>query len=293
MPVDLDSSATFEDLILRTAVRIGAAEQTGAEAAIPTDPEVLRRVKEVVNEGYDRFLRANKNWTFLECDYELTFDHTGAGPFNIDADAGRYRLPGFVASPPITPWRYADTRTRRRNIQVLHPSIIDNYRQQRIVNSGPPGFCGCRDRESKAPIGSRPRAWECIFWPTPDQDYVVRATFKVFKHKMVDLAERHIAGGVHDATIIAWAAVVWYEDDAGDADSMAILGNHKRALFGNPEVPGERGRLAESIDIDLTNGPDSVGDVVDPSVLRNRYPGRDIAYQPRVATHNGVQIQYD
>lgn len=293
MPMELESSATFGDLILRLAERVGAADQNGSIAVIPTDAERLRRCKQAVNEGYDRFLRANKNWTFLECDYELTFDNTGTGPQNIEADASRYRLPGFISSSPTTPWRYTDTRTRRRNIQNVHPSIIDNYRQQRYINTGPPGYAAVRDRENKGPIGSRPRSWEAIFWPTPDAPYVVRATFRVFKHKMVDLAEKHIAGGVHDATIADYAAVAWQEDDTGDADGQATLATYKTTVYGNPNIPGQRGSLAESMDIDLSNHPDSVGDVVDPSVMRNRYPGRGFPYQPRVATQNGIAIDYD
>lgn len=275
MPVDLDSSATFEDLILRLAARTGHADQTGTIAELPTDAEVLRLHKAAVNEGYDRFLRANPKWTFLDLSVTITLDSDGDGPTNIDGDAGRYIAPGYVSGAPTGPWVFADTRSRRTMLKSVHPSQIDAYRQAGSGQTGAPSLAACRSRRTGAPVGQAPAGWEFMFWPLPDQDYVLSAPFRVKKHVMVELGEKHVAGSEHDSAIHAFAAWAWYEDDAEDP---AVAERFRAAAME---------RLAESMALDLQNFPDSVGDNDGGVCPENVYR------LPRVYAHNGNPIAYD
>lgn len=292
MPSDLNTSATFGELLLQLAVRTGFADYSGSVAALPTDAHRLAKLKSYVNDGYDRFLRANPKWTFLVRMVPLTFNTDGTGPSNIDGEPARYRLPGYVSGPPLGDWTYVDERTSRRAIGRVHPDIIDGYRQ---VNgetfTGVPIICGHRPFSPKDPIGNTQTAWEAIFWPAPDSTYAVQAPFRVAKHRMVELGERHIAGADHDASIAAYAVWVWKEDDAEDP---AELAKYRLEAVGDPGG-GVRGRLQESIDLDEQNFPDSVGYSAPPdtSAYRRGSIGSDERILPRVASHNGVAIPYN
>ncbi len=276
MPVDLDSSATFSDLILRLCERNGEADQTGDVAALPTDADVLKRAKRAVNEGYDRFLRSSPFWTFLEVDVDLTLSADGTGPYCIDGSPGRYRLPSYVTSSPVTPWRYADDQTYARQLQTVNPTTIDRFSQTGDAATGEPTMAAHRNRGNGAPIGQTQRGWELMVYPEPAANYVIRATFRAHRHVMTDLSERHICGGQHDAAIHAFAHWVWLEDDAENTD---------RAIKARDDAQYQ---LGLSLALDNANHPDSVGDVVDPSVGRQQFTAR----MPRVATHNGVAVPY-
>ncbi len=255
MPSNLETSATFGELIVRLAARIGHADQTGAVAGVPTDANTLAEMKRCVNEGYDRFLRARQNWSFRRRTVILTFDTAGTGPQNYQQDAGRYVLPGYVAGPPLDDWVYLTANTTQRQIKRVHPNEIDVRRVSQGSTTGAPVISGMRTIESTGPIGTSPTRWEATFYPIPDAAYMVQAPFRVVRHEMVELSERHCAGAEHDAAIIAYAAWVWFEDDAEDRETAE---RYRVAAQGDP-ARGIRGALQESIELDETNHPDTVG----------------------------------
>lgn len=283
MPVDISSSASFSDLIRRLAERSGHASQTGSVSAVPVDAHNLDLMKRYVNEGYDRFLRASKDWTFLDLRYELTLDEDGESDTNVEGDPARYRLPSYIAGAPKGPWRYNDQRTARVFVQNVARAQVEGYMQIGQPTLGPPTVAAYRPLVTGDPIGGQSRGWEVLFWPVPDQPYVLAADFRVKQHKLVDLAERHIAGQEHDAAIIAFAWMVWQEDDA---ENPADLARAREAVYG---IPGTamRGALAESIDLDRKNFPDTVGD--------NTGEGYAVARcrLPRIASVDGVPVEYD
>jgi hypothetical protein len=273
MPVDIDTSATFEDLILRLAERVGLADQSGTVAAIPTDADNLAKIKRCVNEGYARFLRAYKYWSFLEQDVQITLSSAGTGGHCIESDPGRYALPGYVAGSPKGPWTYVDERTARAHIQNIAPSLIDGYRQGDGGSSGVPCYAACRPRATGAPKGGAPLGWEALFWPLPDSNYVIKATFRIKQHKLVENHDRHIAGSEHDDSLHAFCWLAWQEDDAEDPHIA------ERAKAAAME------RLAESVELDKQNHPDSVG-------MNDGIPHSGTVRLPRVYSHNGVPIVY-
>lgn len=287
MPIDLETSATFETLILRLAERVGHADQTGTVAAIPDDANTLALIKKCVNEGYDRFLRAHPTgWSFLMRWWDLTLSST-AGASNIDGDPARVKLPGWASGQPQEDWTYIGTNSTRRNVIRTHPTIVDQHRLSSPDVTGIPSICSVRAIASGGPPGLSPTRWEATFFPSPDATYVIRAPFRVHRHQMVDLSERHVAGAQHDQAIFDFSWLVWCEDDAESPDKLTRA---TAAVYG---VPGtmQRGSLAESIALDNLNDADTLGESAPPDLSVYARPGLSIAPNLPLVTFNGQSVE--
>lgn len=287
MPIDLETSATFEYLILRLAERVGHADQTGSVAAIPDDANTLALIKKCINEGYDRFLRAHPTgWSFSMRWWDLTLSST-AGAMNIDGDPARVKLPGWASGQPQEDWVYVGANATRRTCIRTHPSIVDQHRLADEEASGIPTICSVRAAASGGPPGLTPTRWEATFFPSPDAVYVLRAPFRVHRHQMVDLHERHVAGAQHDQAIIDFSALVWFEDDAED---QAKLTRANEAVYG---IPGtlKRGSLAESIALDNLNDADTLGESAPPDLSAYARPVAPLAPTLPLVTFNGQSVE--
>lgn len=208
---------TFGDMILDCAERWGHADETGTLPGIPTDAAVLDKIKRKINAGYAEFLRADRKWCFLRQRYELTWYPDGDGPYNIPTggspDGGRYRLPTYLGSQPLTDWTYVTTGRPPSVIQNVSGETV-RRQQASFRMSGVPMQAGCLPILTGDGVGGQPKGWEVLFYPRPASAYTVEAVFSVRQHVLTELHERHVAGSDHDRTIIAYADHQWFKDDA-------------------------------------------------------------------------------
>jgi hypothetical protein len=231
---DLSPGMTFEEIILDCAERWGHADETGDTAGIPTDDYLLDKIKRKVNAGYRAFLTANPKWTFLEERVQIQCYPDGDGPYNIDGDAGRYRLPSRIASSPRFDWTFeGDQKPGSVVMNLAHDIVL--RRRAAGERTGIPEYCGVGPIDPDAPPGGAERGWEAVFYPAPAADYLLETTFRVDSHTLIDLSERHIAGRSHDRTLIAFCDWEWYRDDGEDE---TVRERYKAEIYGDGARPG-------------------------------------------------------
>ena len=247
---------TFRELILDCAERWGVADETGTRAGIPTDLAVLDKVKRKINAGYADFLRADPRWTFLRQRVQVTWYPDGDGPYNINGDASRYRLPSYVGSAPLTDWTYVDAGAPPSCILTVDGERV-RMAAARQVATGVPTWAGCIPLATEDGVGGQSKGWEVVFYPRPSTAYTVEAMFRVGNHVLAELGERHVAGSDHDRTIIAYADHHWFKDDAETPDIPARYEAEMLRNFG------------ASVQIDKQRRPRNHGKLIDPSVMRN------------------------
>ena len=222
MPVDLESSKTFQQLMLELADPFGLAEYGAAGdevAQLPDDAETLRKLKTCVNNAYKLFLRSDPNWTFLIYPQVITTNSDGLGPDNIDGDAARYRLPPPIRTKPQTNLVFMD-HVAWGEVQTWTPRLVRN-RQQSRTTTGRPQYAGYRKIPVAEGIDEPKVSWEVLFWPTPDGVYSLEGEFRILPYDMVDLDEQHVAGADHDYAILAAAKYLWAKDDSERANELA------------------------------------------------------------------------
>lgn len=276
MPIDLESSKTFQQLMLELADPFGLAEygSDGTEQAqLPDDAETLRKLKTCVNNAYKLFLRADPAWTFLVYPYVITTNSDGKGPDNVDGDPARYRLPPPIRTKPQTNLVFMD-HTAWGEVQTWSPRLVRNRQQSRITQ-GRPQYAGYRSIPASDGIDSAKVAWEVMFWPTPDGVYELEGEFRVLPYDMVDLDERHVAGAEHDLAVLAAAKWLWAKDDSEQAPMLATYAADWAQA------------LADSRALDKLKRPTRERVLRDPSVEPSRVRG-----VPRglVTRYNGISI---
>lgn len=233
MPIDLESSKTFQQLMIELAVPFGLAEY-GADgkgaAALPDDVEDLRALKTCINNAYKLFLRSDPDWTFLFYPVVITTNADGLGPDNLDGDAARYRLPPPLRTKPQTNLVYLDQTWRGGEVMTWTVRLVRN-RQQITKRTGRPQIAGYRPIPVAEGVDAQKNAWEVIMWPTPDGVYELEGSFRVLPYDMVDLDEPHVAGADHDLAILAAAKWFWVKDDSEkESEAMKYKADWMEAL---------------------------------------------------------------
>ncbi len=236
---------TLGQILLDCAERWGYASQSGSVPAIPTDPGVLALCLRKINAGYREFLLANPKWSFLHRQYSVLAYPEGDGPDNIDGDGGRYRLPGWISSAPLNDWAFVGDARPRTIVERRQINIVRKRRAIQSRRTGIPTIAGVGTIEADDGADKSPTGYEVVFWPAPSLTYEMEATFRVDGHELVDLNERHVAGKVHDRTVISFANWEHYRDDSTDEAEKA---RYKSELYGDGQT--DPGALARSIRID-------------------------------------------
>lgn len=282
----VDTSLDLRAIMLRVAEKVGLAYYGAAgneKAQIPVDPADYDRVLRAINDGIEMVYRAYPKWTFLDQTIDIPLSVDGTGAECIDSDAGRYRLPWFVAGPPQKDPVWSQTpqtgwggmaRLIDYN-QVLAMRAVSTNGQNGTVYTGWPKYVGCTTYQ---PRNGKRQGWELVVFPNPNQAYTLRCTFRVFAPKMVELGEKHVMGAQHDQTLIDAAAWAFKRDDSKDPTERAMY----KAEFDQS--------LSQSIALDQENEPKTLGQVIDPSVATVVIDGVNrMTYGP-VTTYNGVPI---
>lgn len=64
---------TFQEMQRRVAEYLGIAPRSGGVSVVPTNANDLALVKQLVNDGYRRFITDNEKWNFLNVPLSITF----------------------------------------------------------------------------------------------------------------------------------------------------------------------------------------------------------------------------
>lgn len=257
--VDLESSMTFEALILDLASRSGNAyhgENGDEEAQLPADPRVLQQLMDYINRGYRWFLQQDTDWSFCAFPVTMTTSSDGTGPYNVAGDPGRMKLPHPIRSRPRKNLTYQDRGTNLEQVVVYTPEQLQRLRQT-SPSSGCPQFAAFRQiPEADRKPGEHPNTWEMLLWPSPDSAYVLEATFRIVPYPMVEPSERHAAGADHDTTLLAAAAYEWAMRDSTEPHEKATLLAERTTAITN------------SLKLDRKKRPPRLGKMRDPSTER-------------------------
>ena len=268
MPIDVSTGKTLAELMLDLAVRIKQADQTDAGDELPDDSGILAMLKRWVNEGYDLFQRSDPNWSALDFAIDLTISNT-LGPDHWASDTGRYMLPRYCQGGPVGDWTYIDSTSAYARILRKPVEMLDRL-QARDNATGTPIYWACRPQRRDDGPGEQTDGTEILFWPRPNQDYTLRAAFRVRGHKLIDLEDRHIFGADHDRAIVDAAHYQWAQHDKEDAAKLgAIKGTWLESI-------------AASTALDVPRRPRRLG------VLKPTTPARDMR-----ASHNTERPSVD
>lgn len=270
-----DTSLTFRELLTRVAEECDWAyydpNNPDSPADIPRDRQLLDKMKRGVNDGLRRLYRAY-SWSFLRPAVSIPLTTDGAGPFNIDSDATMYALPWNVQGRPLNGWQWGLTD------QTISGKAADcsieavNLKHLSVNSIGYPQMIGLAPFPQSGDSGDRQRYYFRV-WPTPQDAYTVQATFLQTPIAMVQLTDRHVAGAMHDETVLAFALLAVKEHDAKDpAMRQTYKDRADRAL-------------AESIRVDQENVPRSIGRMSDPSI---EYGGTRRYVRPGLDYVNGA-----
>jgi hypothetical protein len=249
MPTDLLTGKTFLDLITDFAVAVRLATygaDGGGIPQAPTSEHDLWLCKRAVNQGYKYFLTSNADWTFCKHPLEMQLSADGLGPYNVDKDKARYRLPSFLRGQPRGNLRYTGGRTCIDEIVPMPAPVLERYRNVAPLSGVPTHFC-VRPIDPTDPSGGKD--FELVFYPSPASAYTIRGDWRVEPYDLRDNDERHIAGAANDQAILAAALHLFYLGDAENGDEsqrwtsqwLAHLANSK--ALNAPEKVRNRGSL--------------------------------------------------
>lgn len=271
----IDSSLTFRALILRVAEAIGVPLYSGADAAaIPSNAHDLDKCKRIVNDALRMFYLAYSSWSFLRPKLEIVLSTDGTGPYNVQSDASRYRLPWFVQGPPREAWTFSLPGSSGYWGEIGSVGIAE-LRKARAAFTG---TTGCPKMIAMTPssdvpvgIGGR-QGWELNVYPDPDQAYSVVANYSVQPRDLTALEERVLAPSLHDAAIQALCVAEGLRQ-CGPKDELPYWENHSGLL------------LAASIEFDKHQQRDTFGRCRDTGIYR-----READVDPLVPTYQSFTV---
>lgn len=211
MPLNLDNSRTFGQLVLELGRRLGLAVVGDADAGSIEIPAGTTRnqVVDAINDGARRVATAYR-WSWLEIDVPVLLDVAGTGPLNVASSSMRLRLPSYVVGQPLPPVRWsvpsegtaiADAGTAK----AIHPDDVRRLQLTQPTRGGAPLVVGMMllqpTKVSERPIPT------LLVWPKPDRAYTIEARFRAFPSNLSDDAERPLWPEAFDALVLAAAAV--------------------------------------------------------------------------------------
>ncbi len=242
---------TFAELIRRVARVRGYAPEVGVNDGLPEDQEDLQRVKDAVNMGLSRFYAAH-DWTFLKPRVQIEMVVAGDGPFNIDGDSGRYRLPAGIQGTPQTDWSYLDTESLLREVTRTSFSRIRELYAGSIDASGFPQYAATEVLEPNDEEDTQ--GWQVAVWPRPQSAYRLEAQFFIMPGELQQMSDRPYGGRFHDhAIFLAAVSELRRQDDKDERRVARADADYERQLM-------------LSIQRDLRNRPTSVGSFRDPTI---------------------------
>lgn len=279
---------TLDDLCVRVAEAIGLAsyvnpdDENDNRPRVPTDPYALDRVRKAVNDAQSYIARkyAGK-WNCLRPEWSLQLSADGTGPYNVNSDAGVYRLPRWTCGAPVGAFSASLTGS-----SAGFPVNVTNRARVRDLLNANPNASG---RPTLAAIipGAAPGASQDDIWcyllhlyPKPSEDYELTADWHVTPYRMKYGTDRHVFGMQHDQTMVTVSVWIALRDDRANESDPSVLAMWK--------TEAEQA-IAESWALDSQNQPRSLGKLIDPVNLELTRGGM-VADRQRAAFYNGVLL---
>jgi hypothetical protein len=240
-------------------------KRVGDYLGLPTDADALdddvTLAKQLVNDGYRRFITARPDWRFLSPLNTITFV----------ADTAAYDLPDGSYGDALEPWTFAASTGPRWSIQQVDEAMIRRLQSAGDV-SGDPVYAAVRPKAVDAT--STTARWEVVFWPTPSAVLTVSARMRLFPDALSADTDHSVAGFQHDQTILAAALA------AAELARNDTIGIHEKTY---------QQRLMDSIRIDQAVAPRRMGGYGDGSDDRGGMGRRPSSYF-QVDTYNGTTV---
>lgn len=202
---------------------------------------------------------------------DLTSQYSLAGPQCVAGDNSRYFMPDNFSGELLTPWTY-DQYGPRIRIEPIHEGRIRELLAGAHYQ-GTPRLVAIRPvAVSNSSTGGR---WEAMFYPAPAGPYNVTCRIRVYPQALVNLADRHIFGPVHDEGIVACALS---EAEQQRNDTVGIWSQRADAA------------IARAKALDAGSTPKRLGDYGDTSDDRLGVQGRRPLSFYSVDTYNGNAV---
>lgn len=281
-----ENGFTYEDFLRRTAERVGIARFGAApnnSAQIPTDANLLAKLEQAVRDGAKYFERGQispsggpMRWSWLEMDQTLTLDPTGAGPRNIEEDAGHYLLDPEVASAPKgkVAWRHPTTGGGAGEVYGTDRDTVRKMLDACPETTGRPELCAM---EPVARLSSAQRMrYSLVIFPRPDQAYLMRWRARVSPVPFANLTDRGMWPEIHDLAVLECMVCAYVQVSKQPSDPIRLSAESLR-----------REAMQASMALDREMRPKSIGS------QGYSEPGYASLTQPRTALFNaqtGAQI---
>lgn len=242
MSNEAGNASNFGAICLDFALRVGLVDYASGVPALPDDTNGLALIRSFVNRGYAHFLRDDPNWSFLVQTISVTFDPDGTGPYNVDGDAARYRLPGWVSSRGLNDYVYSPTAGV---VSAIKPRAITEIKrlQQGSSSAGYPRLFAEEFVPSVDATPSRPVMPTVVFYPTPTVVRTVSNQYRVSKFVMDADEDLPVCGPEHQDAVLDAAVWLWARHDKEETDPAAVqlaLAAYERSLAQSKAIDNKR-----------------------------------------------------
>ena len=256
-----DGFIDFEGLILRVAVEAGLAKfPTGVadnRSKIPTDPNVLDRIKRAINDSRQEIYRRASTMTCFRPRISFTTVLDGSGATNVLADPAKYLMPMTARAIAIGRWQWtAGTDTQGWGGDIIQKHEGDIARLHANVGStasGPPQLIAlCKDLVADPAMGGRKRHINYLWlYPVPDAEYTISGQVQLMYAPLSELGDVDPMGDEHALTIIEGAH---WQLRKSMPDSAANYQKFVEAIALSKKVDADRRPQS----IGVSHDPDSV-----------------------------------
>lgn len=189
---------TYRDFLLVAAQEYGFDFLVDGVPSLDALSDAERyRCEQAVMRGVAMWVGSNRaGWEVLNQRYTIDLKPDGDGPYNIDNDPQRYRMPWSFAGETQGRWSCADP---------LGEIPIVREDQARFVSddwtAAFPFGCAFRRVTQTKPTSEQIPAWEAVFAPKPSQELTVTIAYRANVVGMQNESDVFIAGDPYDRSV--------------------------------------------------------------------------------------------
>lgn len=189
---------TYRDFLLVAAQEYGFDFLVAGVPSLDALSEAERfRCEQAVTRGISMWVGSNRaGWEVLNQRYSIDLKPDGDGPYNLDGDAQRYRMPWSFAGETQGAWTCNDPLGAIPIIREDQARAIDSE-----WSASFPYGCAFRRVTQTKPTSEQIPAWEAVFAPKPSQEMTVTIAYRASIVGMQQESDVFIAGDPYDRSV--------------------------------------------------------------------------------------------
>ncbi|MCA9280343.1 MAG: hypothetical protein H6815_00445 [Phycisphaeraceae bacterium] len=286
----LDTTITLDELRIRVAEAAGLSyygANADSAAQVNVDEQQIDSIDRAIDDGLHMFYSYTNPaarfmlWSFLRPTVSINISSDATAPNCIDADASKYRLPPIIQSWPVGNWGWAGENNLGGELTTTSLQSVARMHANNPSLTGYPQMIAMGPDVAGVNVGDNVRSFQLRVFPKPDVTYTLSAEFRVQPSRLRNPDEKHIAGAMNDAAVIA-ACVYCGVKEHGPSEDI----DRRKAEYDELVV------LAAINDV--RNGPKTLGVMGDADMPRIQTVTRSSTYPTNtpLADIDGVPVSY-